>query len=95
MRDLYDVGKNQVSTFLDNNNGPGVQHVAFHTNDIISTTASLRRRGLSMVHPPEEYYSLPVSEHLLTQYTPTTSSSQQIASDVMIIILASTIITYT
>lgn len=57
---LY-AGRNQVSTFLSNNNGPGVQHIAFHTSDIISTTASLRKQGLSIIFPPVEYYSLPVS----------------------------------
>ena len=58
---FYGVGKNQVSTFLDNNGGPGVQHIAFHTDDIISTTAKLRKQGLSVIQPPLEYYSLPVS----------------------------------
>ena len=49
-----------MSTFLDNNGGPGVQHIAFHTDDIISTTAQLRKRGLPVIQPPIEYYSLPV-----------------------------------
>ena len=59
---FYGIGKNQVSTFLDNNGGPGVQHIAFHTDDIISTTAKLRKQGLSVIQPPMEYYSLPVSQ---------------------------------
>lgn len=58
---LPNSGKNQVSTFLDNNGGPGVQHVAFHTDDIISTTAQLRKRDLSVIQPPIEYYSSPTA----------------------------------
>ena len=58
---FYYTGKDQVSTFLESNGGPGVQHIAFHTDDIISTASKLRKQGLSMIDPPVEYYSLPVS----------------------------------
>ena len=57
-----------MSTFLDNNGGPGVQHIAFHTDDIISTTAKLRKQGLSVIQPPMEYYSLPVSVRYIINY---------------------------
>lgn len=51
-------GENQVTTFLRHNGGPGVQHVALHTGDIVGSVSSLRSNGVQFITPPPEYYSL-------------------------------------
>jgi 4-hydroxyphenylpyruvate dioxygenase len=48
--------KSQIEEFLDFNGGPGVQHIAFRTNDIISTVKSLRERGVRFLFVPPAYY---------------------------------------
>ena len=52
------TGENQVTTFLNHNGGPGVQHVALHTDSIINAVSSLRSNGVQFIKPPPEYYSL-------------------------------------
>lgn len=48
--------KSQIEEYLDFYNGPGVQHVAIATDDIIHTVSELRRRGVEFLHVPEVYY---------------------------------------
>lgn len=49
--------KSQIEEYLDFYEGPGVQHIAVATNDIISTVSKLRARGVEFLStPPEEYY---------------------------------------
>jgi 4-hydroxyphenylpyruvate dioxygenase len=48
--------KSQIEEFLDFNGGPGVQHIAFRTNDIISTVTALRERGVRFLFVPPAYY---------------------------------------
>jgi 4-hydroxyphenylpyruvate dioxygenase len=48
--------KSQIQEYLDYNHGPGVQHVAFATRDIVATVAELRRRGLEFLRVPATYY---------------------------------------
>tara|TARA_R110002072_G_scaffold20688_1_gene74792 strand:+ start:32897 stop:34054 length:1158 start_codon:yes stop_codon:yes gene_type:complete len=49
--------KSQIEEYLDFYEGPGVQHIAMATNDIISTVAQMRARGIEFLStPPEEYY---------------------------------------
>ena len=55
---LHHIGRNQVQTFLDHNGGPGIQHIAFHTEDITHTVSGLRNLGISFITPPPEYYSM-------------------------------------
>ena len=35
---------------------PGVQHLAFRTNDCVESVAELRRRGVDFLRIPDEYY---------------------------------------
>ena len=51
-------GKSQIQEFLDVHKGPGVQHIALMTPDIISTVGELRTRGLSFLDVPASYYEL-------------------------------------
>ncbi len=48
--------KSQIEEYLDFYHGPGVQHVAVATNDIIHTVSELRRRGVQFLDIPMSYY---------------------------------------
>ena len=49
--------KSQIEEYLDFYEGPGVQHIAVATDDIISTVSKLRARGIEFLStPPDEYY---------------------------------------
>ncbi len=48
--------KSQVQEYLDYYGGPGVQHVAFATNDIVATVSALRARGVEFLRVPPTYY---------------------------------------
>lgn len=48
--------KSQIEEYLDFYNGPGVQHIAIATKDIIGTVSELRRRGMEFLYVPDNYY---------------------------------------
>jgi 4-hydroxyphenylpyruvate dioxygenase len=48
--------KSQIEEYLDFYHGPGVQHLAIATNDIIHTVAELRKRGVEFLRVPDTYY---------------------------------------
>jgi len=49
--------KSQVEEYLDFYEGPGVQHIAVTTDDIITTVAEMRARGAEFLStPPQAYY---------------------------------------
>jgi 4-hydroxyphenylpyruvate dioxygenase len=49
--------KSQIEEYLDFYEGPGVQHIAVATDDIIATVGKLRSRGIEFLStPPDEYY---------------------------------------
>ncbi len=48
--------KSQVEEYLDFYGGPGIQHIAVATNDIITTVNELRRRGIEFLRVPDTYY---------------------------------------
>ncbi len=45
-----------VQDFLDVNHGPGVQHVALETSNMIETTRALRKEGVPFIEPTPGYY---------------------------------------
>lgn len=50
--------KSQIEEYLDFYEGPGVQHIAMATDDIITSVSKLRERGIEFLStPPEEYYA--------------------------------------
>ena len=48
--------KSQIEEYLDFYRGPGVQHIAVATDDIISTVRELRSRGVEFLTIPRTYY---------------------------------------
>jgi 4-hydroxyphenylpyruvate dioxygenase len=48
--------KSQIEEFLDCYGGPGVQHIAMRTDDIVSTVRALRDRGVRFLRVPGTYY---------------------------------------
>ncbi len=46
----------QIQEFLDLNGGPGIQHIALHTTDIIQAIAQFRQCGLAFLDVPTDYY---------------------------------------
>lgn len=46
----------QIQEFLDQYRGPGVQHIALLTPDIITTIAEMRRLGQDFLDVPDSYY---------------------------------------
>jgi len=48
--------KSQIQEYLDGYHGPGVQHVALATPDIVRCVDELQRRGVRFLAPPATYY---------------------------------------
>ena len=48
--------KSQIQEYLDYNVGPGVQHIALSTSDIVHTVSVLRDRGVEFLGVPDAYY---------------------------------------
>ncbi len=48
--------KSQIQEFLEFYKGPGVQHIAILTNDIIDTVSRLRDNGVDFLMVPDAYY---------------------------------------
>ncbi|MDQ4117597.1 MAG: 4-hydroxyphenylpyruvate dioxygenase [Actinomycetota bacterium] len=51
--------RSQIDEYLDFHGGPGVQHLALATNDILTTVDTLRARGVQFLSTPDSYYSDP------------------------------------
>ncbi|CAN5371308.1 4-hydroxyphenylpyruvate dioxygenase [soil metagenome] len=49
--------KSQIDEYLEFYRGPGVQHMALATDDILFTVSSLRDRGVDFLTVPTTYYS--------------------------------------
>jgi 4-hydroxyphenylpyruvate dioxygenase len=47
----------QIQEFLEVNRGPGVQHIALQTPNIVDAIAYLRQRGLPFLQVPRTYYT--------------------------------------
>jgi 4-hydroxyphenylpyruvate dioxygenase len=48
--------KSQIDEYLEFYEGPGAQHIAVATRDIVGTVAALRKRGVEFLTIPEAYY---------------------------------------
>ncbi|MEO6067729.1 MAG: 4-hydroxyphenylpyruvate dioxygenase [Gemmatimonadales bacterium] len=48
--------KSQIEEYLDFYRGPGVQHIAIATDDIVKTVRALKSRGVEFLRIPKTYY---------------------------------------
>ncbi|MDZ7961242.1 MAG: 4-hydroxyphenylpyruvate dioxygenase [Aulosira sp. DedQUE10] len=48
--------KSQIQEYLDFHYGPGVQHIALRTNNIVKVVQELRSNGIEFLETPEIYY---------------------------------------
>jgi 4-hydroxyphenylpyruvate dioxygenase len=48
--------KSQIEEYLDFYQGPGAQHLALATDDILTTVSKLREHGVEFLRVPETYY---------------------------------------
>ena len=48
--------KSQIEEYLEFYHGPGVQHIAMATGDIIETVSKLRDQGIEFLRVPTTYY---------------------------------------
>ena len=49
--------KSQIEEYLEFYHGPGVQHIALATDDILSTVAKLQQQGVGFLKVPHTYYT--------------------------------------
>jgi 4-hydroxyphenylpyruvate dioxygenase len=48
--------KSQIDEYLEFYGGPGVQHIALATNDIVATVRAMRAAGVQFLDVPDSYY---------------------------------------
>ena len=56
--------KSQIEEYLDFYNGPGVQHIAVASNNIIETVTKMRAKGVEFLSTPPDTYYKSVPERL-------------------------------
>jgi 4-hydroxyphenylpyruvate dioxygenase len=49
--------KSQVEEYLQAYHGPGIQHIAVATNDIVYTVSKMQEQGIDFLKVPHQYYS--------------------------------------
>jgi len=49
--------KSQIEEYLDFYGGPGVQHIALATSDILATVSKMQQRGVDFLTVPHSYYT--------------------------------------
>lgn len=50
--------RSQIQEYVEYHGGPGIQHIALNTSDIISAVKNLRARGIEFLHVPDSYYDM-------------------------------------
>jgi 4-hydroxyphenylpyruvate dioxygenase len=48
--------KSQIEEYLEFNHGPGVQHIAMQSEDIVDTIGAMKERGVIFLDTPDAYY---------------------------------------
>jgi len=57
--------KSQIEEYLDFNEGPGIQHIALISSNILDTIRVLRKNGLKFLKLPDTYYELLRKKNIL------------------------------
>ncbi|XP_008559279.1 4-hydroxyphenylpyruvate dioxygenase [Microplitis demolitor] len=50
--------RSQIQEFVEYYGGPGIQHIALNTSDIIKSIENLRARGVEFLYVPDSYYDM-------------------------------------
>ena len=50
--------RSQIEEYVEYNDGPGIQHIALNTSDIIQAITHLRARGMQFLSIPDSYYEM-------------------------------------
>ncbi|XP_034952461.1 4-hydroxyphenylpyruvate dioxygenase [Chelonus insularis] len=50
--------RSQIQEFVEYYGGPGIQHIALNTTDIITSVENLRSRGVEFLQVPDSYYDM-------------------------------------
>lgn len=50
--------RSQIQEFVEYYGGPGIQHIALNTSDIITSIENLRARGVEFLYVPDSYYDM-------------------------------------
>lgn len=53
----HGLKKSQIEEYLDFYEGPGCQHIAVATDDIVFTVSQMRKHGVEFLHVPGTYYN--------------------------------------
>ena len=48
--------KSQIEEYIEFNHGPGVQHIALQSENIVATVEAMQERGMRFLDTPETYY---------------------------------------
>ncbi|KAJ2173636.1 hypothetical protein EV181_007350, partial [Coemansia sp. RSA 532] len=48
--------KSQIDEYIEFYDGPGIQHIAVRTNDIITAVTNMKKRGAQFLATPKTYY---------------------------------------
>jgi len=54
---MGELNLSQIDKYLNYNNGPGVQHIAFLSDDILHSTQILKNNGIQFLEVPDSYYA--------------------------------------
>jgi len=57
-------GNSQIQEYLDEYNGPGVQHIALLTPDIVQTVEAMRKTGMDFLDINDSYYDQHFTERM-------------------------------
>jgi 4-hydroxyphenylpyruvate dioxygenase len=55
-RPAVGLKKSQIQEFVEYYSGPGIQHIAMYTEDIIKTIGALQDKGVEFLETPQAYY---------------------------------------
>ena len=56
--------KSQIDEYLEFYGGPGVQHIALATNDIVRSVREMKARGVTFLETPDSYYDETLRERV-------------------------------
>ena len=57
-RPAQGMRKSQIQEFVEYYTGPGIQHIAMDTKNIVETVRQLRENGVEFLETPQSYYDV-------------------------------------